>query len=1114
MFKIHKHELDLDAARMAEDSQGRISPSIKSKRQLFRTLSRRQSSFESVDGLSDDTTSIDEEVNRVDTLEKKCNPSLVRQVSIPSRLSLLERAKSKKTLLVDVKTNLSAEDSVENMIGGDNSDLATFSVSVSSKCDSSKSIGLEDSSSEVTMKAIQTQRPTPPQRSLSKKRDIILKRDSSFADTVKLDPKELDFEERENFESNRDTSYASPFSSDVLASQEELSKFDSSQRRTTLSRQNSQSDRSLSRQNSMSPFHRQNSNISRQHSRVSAIQGANVNITYDESDCEDSDDALFDNDDFDKVTAERSKVNPPKKEIILSVRTDRKTIQESDSKDTSENCLEDSEQESLQAKPITKEKDSNGLDKCFLVLHALSACGEMTNIAASSTKQNYVDKFLAEAKARKDAQNDSASEQHPDNITQSSNSSISSCKSVSKHQTVITDNIDDNGDETLSPASLASLQNSVPYSLQSSAQMSVNPIDYLSKKLSVSTELDPQCSMNKYSRHMEQSNFERSVVQYVSELSESTNALLTRHSNRRKVKVPVKLTPKMQIAKDVVNRKLLHRKLYQDKQYVRENRAIKSFSKTRGQTPMQRKLAAQREVYNVPQKYFVPADQIQYDSKANIEYLLGMVSKSTRIQYRKRQAALDTISLDIRETSLNKQASEVDSVYTDGDDSINTDCESYCFPYNYESADDVKRKKSEILDLFYMKKGLYRTSYLNFDTGDNLPEFIYISKQGQDALSERIAHGHTYLTKWDEYLIAFVHIIDDHVSSVASNAKSVSIKTLMSQLLDLPSPFSKEHRLDALATEFNIPLVDNKLDELHIFGEIYRKREAIHKRSVFITAEMLQKDIQERNRKFPSEAPSTMTGTPKLPLLNESFSTASKKNVIKPRCNWVKKANATTQRRNSENSSLNGNALMNSRPRDSFSCNQSLGSNSVMNDMPPPIGFNPIVDGSVTMSKSPTLTPSKRSQSATTRDRDEISLPSMVPPSPLIKLDESFFTQYDDDSLESMFKTTKLFSPNHSSLSGSLSFYKESTANIDDALYYHNDAPYVPWVPKGGMKLMTSDKSDLMNGWKERRDVGQFIENTKHKCVLQRANVIKESFETFSKRQSYLPTRSLDSLHS
>lgn len=62
---------------------------------------------------------------------------------------------------------------------------------------------------------------------------------------------------------------------------------------------------------------------------------------------------------------------------------------------------------------------------------------------------------------------------------------------------------------------------------------------------------------------------------------------------------------------------------------------------------------------------------------------------------------------------------------------------------------------------------------------------------------------------------------------------------------------------------------------------------------------------------------------------------------------------------------------------------------------------------------------------------------------------------------------------------------------------------YGPWIPKGGMGIMISDKSDPLFSWEENRDIKRFspYDNTEIRTVLKRQNVIRNSFEGFSKKQ-------------
>jgi hypothetical protein len=62
-------------------------------------------------------------------------------------------------------------------------------------------------------------------------------------------------------------------------------------------------------------------------------------------------------------------------------------------------------------------------------------------------------------------------------------------------------------------------------------------------------------------------------------------------------------------------------------------------------------------------------------------------------------------------------------------------------------------------------------------------------------------------------------------------------------------------------------------------------------------------------------------------------------------------------------------------------------------------------------------------------------------------------------------------------------------------------AAYGPWIPKGGMGVMVSDKSDPLLSWEENRDIAKYCpcDNTEVRTVLKRQNVIRSSFEGFSR---------------
>jgi hypothetical protein len=75
----------------------------------------------------------------------------------------------------------------------------------------------------------------------------------------------------------------------------------------------------------------------------------------------------------------------------------------------------------------------------------------------------------------------------------------------------------------------------------------------------------------------------------------------------------------------------------------------------------------------------------------------------------------------------------------------------------------------------------------------------------------------------------------------------------------------------------------------------------------------------------------------------------------------------------------------------------------------------------------------------------------------------------------------------------------EHEPSAEHALLWHNDAPHVPWVPKGGLKLMVSDKTDVLLNWRERKEVGLLHDDTKQRCVVKRQSVVRESFENYAR---------------
>jgi hypothetical protein len=602
----------------------------------------------------------------------------------------------------------------------------------------------------------------------------------------------------------------------------------------------------------------------------------------------------------------------------------------------------------------------------------------------------------------------------------------------------------------------------------------------------------------------------------------------------------------MAIAKDVIERKQRTTKILQDKRYLKETRLLSSHVKKRGQTPMQRKVAAQNAF-----SHSVPAqDEATNNDNANIEYLMQMVMNNSKAKSDVRKTELGFITLDMGIIRMNQESLNAPDPCPSPESSHNSS-----FPPNSNSnsnsqcgvVEGTEQDPSKVLDLFNMKKGLIRCSYLNLLNTEGLPEFIYISKQGPNSMAQRVSTGSTQVTAWDKFLITFVKIIDAHVASVINKTDNMPLKTLMFELLHLQSVCSKEQRFQRLSIEFSIPAIGERMDEYHILGEIYRKRETVIKRVMKDTADILQKDIDVKKGKLLFDTPSVGSDAHKFPVIDDSRTLAtfdssfegsgssSCRKAVKSRKKWVKKLCATTQQ---HNSGMSVASITSSNSAHSqYADRQVVGSNtrarsvrasgdhqsennSVFSeyscDM---MDINAIVDGSVTMScnQSRSVHSLPRSQSATTRNRRDIStspLPLMPTPG---RGEPSFLTDITDSIEESCpLQTTQLISTTQRPHTASfvphqtMSFYKENTANCDDAIYYHNDSPYIPWVPKGGMKMMISDKTDVLNGWRERREIGNYVETTRSTSVLKRTGLVRNSFEAFTKSNPNFATRSLD----
>jgi len=718
------------------------------------------------------------------------------------------------------------------------------------------------------------------------------------------------------------------------------------------------------------------------------------------------------------------------------------------------------------------------------------------------------------------------------------------------------------------------------HSLDDSAGASQSEFGFVTGDISTGPSLNPG-SLSKYSHHLSRENsfmnadsydedmddfhMASKLESYVAELPENISALPPRVKQKNKVCVAVDITPKMIIAKDVIEKKQSKRKVLQDKKFLKETRKATAHLKRRGQTPMQRIVAAQFTIPDAPGKYAVPADVDNSEKEnPNIEYLMKLVSKNKLYKKEMRKKMLGTISVDVSVKPTIEQHNEPVHAITDPPLSPETNGSVFSLTSQeelvtagYDREEDEKKTTAKVLDLFNMKKGLIRSSYLNLRNQNELPEYIYISKQGKNSFAERLSSGRAYVTEWDRFLILFVKILDSHIEKVIKKTDKLTLKELMSQLLNLSTACSKEQKFRQLCTEFDVINIGDQIDELHILGEIYRKREKLITKVMSDTAEILQKKIDsnkkymvsvadapppptmesEDNEKFPSI---TIDDSQTIGTSQTSPGSMSTRKVLKSRTKWVKKLCKTAQpitfgssvassvfshHEEDGNSLADGASGKRSQRRVRVaSVDGSIGSLENGSQLSDGSSYvmksSPIVDGSVSFScnqsvamesiaSAAPLHSHSRSRSATSR---RIGRKSSVPHMPPPRAQEGSVSDSSLLKTKGLFTNSSTISRPHTALN-TLSFYKESVPDMNDSIYHHNDAPYVPWIPQGGMKMMVSDKTDVLNGWRERRDVGDYVESTRSSAILRRSGVIKNSFESFSRlNTNYLSSQSVDKI--
>ena len=1244
LFTIHKHRLDMEAAGTAAKSQGRISPSIKSKAQLHRTLSRvRSQSMASFDEYTDTGSkdSDDTEFNSVSgsykdifaapSPKRKEGPKAAQmnvfKRSLSNNLALNDSAEGKPR---DTKSRPLHEYASKKPSDHDCSDEESVQLSVPPQVDDytidKKRYGGYPTKSPPFLR--------PQER---KKREIIVKENSNLASKMKLDPSELDENEREAFliKHMLTRQGSLPQSSPFEVDNDDEARGGRSPS-SLLSRQSSKVGSTMQRQNSHGGLSRQNSGattspnpLSRQSSTRTPISRSCSSVTNMKFPEDDSEDLNF----FKKyeyggdgnchTSSQREKSKQEMVEEVKYLQVRKRAIQERIESTGDSNIEEMEKGLELEAgssvnkslhfrsnervvapkynKPVLVEnvlptsstdnadiKDNSPISNT----KAISSSSNMSiahvqrsrSSSPISAKHNSdLDNHdsISSAYAASDITNPSG---HSTSAVQSISQSVENRENYSRHDQVsrrdevsctdhgahrdamsqldgrgytqndhhghYNDNGSDYNDESSShqndrmDVENDSLRSDHSHYL--SLEASQSEFGYMTGDISTGPSLNPG-SLSKYSHHLSREHsFSDSVENYVSDLPENIAALVPRTTQKNKVCVSVNITPKMVVAKDVIEKKQMRRKIIQDRRFLKEARKATSHLKKRGQTPMQRIVASQYTNPNAPGKYAVPisTEKTEQQEQPNIEYLMKLVARNTKYKKLFRKTDSKTLAIDVGmnrkngadEFMCNPPSPETVNHTADNNSSV------FSLTSQDHLADDAAEEENtaKVLDLFNMKKGLIRCTYLNLKNAQDLPEFIYISRRGTNSLAERISSGSAYVTEWDRFLINFVKIVDSHIDRAIRKMEHISLKDLMAQLSNLPSACSREQKFRQLCLEFSVVNIGDRIDELHILGEIYRKREKMISKIMKETAAILERDIVSKKSKILADSPSIGSDPNKFPtIIDDSQSvksvdstigsaSVSSRKAMKSRKKWVKKLCVTAQPAMFGSSVTSKSSEQNDDVVSVMSSRRGIGNNSrrdkrvstdgtengsqVSNSSSFVIPINPITDGSVSLScnqsHSVTSLPNTRSLSATTR-RGHNSMSSMPPPS----IQQPYFA--DNSMNDSSALKTKGISGcstvtrPHTALN-TLSFYKESVCDVNDSIYYHNDSPYVPWVPTGGMKMMISDKTDVLDGWRERRAIGDYVETTRNNAILRRSNVIKDSFESFTKMSKNFASRSVD----
>ena len=556
----------------------------------------------------------------------------------------------------------------------------------------------------------------------------------------------------------------------------------------------------------------------------------------------------------------------------------------------------------------------------------------------------------------------------------------------------------------------------------------------------------------------------------------------------------VKSNPKLEVARAA---KETSKKKIQllNKNFGKMQRFYEQRSK-RGQTPMQRRLAK----------------SMVQECSQQVEHLMQMFLKTSNENHQLNEHDIKFLAITMDEADssmLNTTGKLGESEDAHGNDDASS---SKVDPEEYEAL-----HRSKILDLYNMKKGFLRCSYLNLSNAEDMPKFVYISKNEPNSLAERVSNGHGELTSWDRYVISLITSMDSYIESTLKDRELISMKEHMSAVQDLQPPCSRDQALRRLCKEFKVLQIESeRCDVMHVFGEIYKVREATIRRAMNDAERILQQDIDSQlSKALPSR--SRRASVNYLPNLEDSISSSNSQDMRSSqrrasRKKWVAKLSQLAPPGSAKSSASNSVLLhsdMSAQSADSGSITSLATSNASsarhMQDSKSMSSMHRPASSNFSISTG-TLSSCKHGHKKAPRTyAAEFKIHKMPKPHKPGRFGQSSFVKSmpSDDSFP---LTTSSLQKNRPRTSNScISLFPEHSPGFNDSsIYYYNDSPYVPWIPPGGMKIMVSDKSNAFLNWQERKNIDFDVDNTKTKTVLKRCDVVRDSFENFAKTNIHL----------